>query len=53
MYEPGGGILAYECHPGEIGQWQNADMEIVGGGDWPATKLTADFIYPKPPWPAP
>jgi len=51
MYEPGGGILAYQCHTGEIGQWQNGGMEIVGGGDWPATKLTADFIYPKPPWP--
>jgi ABC-type branched-subunit amino acid transport system substrate-binding protein len=34
----GGGILAYECHPGEIGQWQNMVYEIVGGnhptGTW-------------------
>jgi ABC-type branched-subunit amino acid transport system substrate-binding protein len=47
----GGGLLAYECHPGEIGQWQNGVLEIVGGGDWSRTTLTADFIYPKPYWP--
>jgi branched-chain amino acid transport system substrate-binding protein len=49
----GGGILAIETHQGEIGQWQNGIFEVVGGGDWPATKLTADFEYPKPAWPAP
>jgi branched-chain amino acid transport system substrate-binding protein len=47
----GGGLLAKECHPGEIGQWQSGVCEIVGGGPWPATVLTGDFIYPKPPWP--
>jgi len=49
----GGGLLAKECHPGEIGQWQGGTVEIVGGGDWPATVLTADFVYPKPDWPVP
>jgi branched-chain amino acid transport system substrate-binding protein len=49
----GGGLMAKECHPGEIGQWQNGMVEIVGGGDWPATVITSDFIYPKPPWPTP
>ena len=51
MFEPGGGILAYECHPGEIGQWQNGIIEIVGAGVGPNGKATADFVYPKPPWP--
>jgi branched-chain amino acid transport system substrate-binding protein len=47
----GGGLLAKESHQGEIGQWQNGIFEVVGGGDWPNTKLTADFEYPKPAWP--
>jgi len=47
----GGGLMAKESHPGEIGQWQNGVFEIVGGGDWPNTKLTADFLYPKPAFP--
>jgi hypothetical protein len=29
----GGGILAYECHPGEIGQWQDGKYVIVGGNE--------------------
>jgi len=49
----GGGLLAKESHPGEIGQWQDGVCEIVGGGDWPAVKLTGEFIYPKLPWPTP
>jgi branched-chain amino acid transport system substrate-binding protein len=49
----GGGLLAKETHQGEVGQWQNGIYEVVGGGPWPATKLTADFEYPKPAWPAP
>ncbi len=53
MFGDGGGLLAKECHPGEIGQWQSGVMEVVGGGNWPATKLTASFVYPKPAWPAP
>ena len=38
----GGGILAYECHPGEIGQWQGGVYKIVGGND-----LTGVFDYPS------
>jgi branched-chain amino acid transport system substrate-binding protein len=49
----GGALLAKETHQGEIGQWQNGIFEVVGGGPWPNTKLTADFAYPKPAWPAP
>ena len=31
MFTPnGGGILAYECHTGEIGQWQDGYIQIVG-----------------------
>jgi branched-chain amino acid transport system substrate-binding protein len=50
----GGCLLAVECHPGEIGQWQwdasagKAIWEVIG----PKNKATADAIYPKPPWPA-
>ncbi|MBA7619849.1 hypothetical protein ES703_27190 [subsurface metagenome] len=51
--EGGGGLMVKETHPGEIGQWQNGVVEIVGGGPWPNTVTTADFIYPKPPWPTP
>ena len=53
MYGDGGGLLAMETHAGEIGQWQSGTVEVVGGGDWPATVITSDWIYPKPPWPAP
>jgi branched-chain amino acid transport system substrate-binding protein len=49
----GGGLLAKETHQGEIGQWQNGIFEVIGGGPWSNTKLTADFMYPKPAWPAP
>jgi branched-chain amino acid transport system substrate-binding protein len=48
-----GGLMAKESHNGEIGQWQKGIFEIVGGGKWPATKITSPFIYPKPAWPAP
>jgi branched-chain amino acid transport system substrate-binding protein len=47
------GLMAKECHNGEIGQWQKGIYEIVGGGPWPATKITAPFEYPKPKWPKP
>lgn len=40
-------LMAKECHPGEIGQWQKGMFEVVG----PKDKATAKFIYPKPPWP--
>ncbi len=49
----GGGLLAKETHPGEIGQWQGGTVEIVGGGDWPSVVLTSDWVYPKPAWPTP
>jgi hypothetical protein len=37
----GGGILAYETHPGEIGQWLSGEFRTVGGND-----PTASFAYP-------
>ncbi|UCG63570.1 MAG: amino acid ABC transporter substrate-binding protein [Deltaproteobacteria bacterium] len=43
------GLMAKECHTGEIGQWQNGVFEVVG----PKNKATAKFVYPKPAWPAP
>ena len=43
MFGTGGGILAHECHPGQIGQWQSGICEIIGGN-----QTTADIIYPKP-----
>jgi branched-chain amino acid transport system substrate-binding protein len=46
----GGGLLAKECHPGEVGQWQNGIYEVIG----PANKATGtSIVYPKPAWPAP
>jgi branched-chain amino acid transport system substrate-binding protein len=48
MFGNGGGWLAKETHPGEIGQWINGKCEIVGGNN-----PTASFVYPKPPWPPP
>jgi branched-chain amino acid transport system substrate-binding protein len=41
-------ILALECNPGEIGQWQNGLFEVIDVG----AKRTAAPIYPKPAWPA-
>lgn len=34
-------------YPGEVGQWQDGEFEIVG----PAENRTSDPIYPKPSWP--
>ncbi len=48
IFGGGGGMFAIECHPGEIGQWQNGLCEIVGGNI-----TTAPLVYPKPAWPAP
>jgi len=46
----GGGLLAKECHPGEVGQWQNGTYEVIG----PENKMTTTkIIYPKPAWPGP
>jgi branched-chain amino acid transport system substrate-binding protein len=53
VFGNGGALLAKESHQGEIGQWQNGIFEVVGGGPWPNTKITAPFEYPKPAWPAP
>jgi hypothetical protein len=57
MFGNGGGILAYECHTGEIGQWNNGQVEIVGYAnitdDLPNYVTTASFTYPKPAWPGP
>ncbi len=41
------GLLCLEAHPGEVGQWINGVYEVVG----PFDKATADWVYPKPPWP--
>jgi branched-chain amino acid transport system substrate-binding protein len=41
------GLLAKECHTGEIGQWINQVYEVVG----PKEHATAEFVYPKPEWP--
>jgi branched-chain amino acid transport system substrate-binding protein len=35
-------------YPGDVGQWQNGEYEIVA----PKDKRTAQPIYPKPAWPA-
>ena len=40
-------LLAEECYSGQVGQWQNGIFEVVS----PFNKATADYIYPKPPWP--
>jgi branched-chain amino acid transport system substrate-binding protein len=41
------GLIAKECHVGEIGQWQNGQSEVIDVGK----KRTAKPIYPKPNWP--
>jgi ABC-type branched-subunit amino acid transport system substrate-binding protein len=55
MFGTGGGFLDYKAHTGEIGQWQNGYVEVVGydgiKSDLPNYKVTADFIYPKPAFP--
>ena len=43
------GLMAKESHTGEMGQWQKGIFEVVG----PKKHATAEFVYPKPPWPAP
>jgi branched-chain amino acid transport system substrate-binding protein len=44
-----GTFYAFECYPGQIGQWQNGVFEVID----PGKKRTAKPIYPKPAWPAP
>lgn len=46
-FENGG--IAAECHPGQVGQWQDGVYEVIA----PADKSTADPVIPKPAWPAP
>jgi branched-chain amino acid transport system substrate-binding protein len=41
------GLLAKECHTGEIGQWQNGMYEVIG----PTDMATAEMEYPKPEFP--
>ena len=54
MFGNGGGIMAYECHTGEFGQWQSGLVETIGyddiEDDLPNYVVTADVIYPKPAW---
>jgi branched-chain amino acid transport system substrate-binding protein len=38
--------LARECHPGEWGQWQNGEWEVI----LPRDKSTAEIVFPKPKW---
>jgi branched-chain amino acid transport system substrate-binding protein len=46
----GGGLLSKDCHPGEVGQWQNGIYEVIG----PTNKMTTStIIYPKAAWPPP
>jgi len=67
MFGTGGGILAYQCHTGEIGQWQGGYIEIIAGTQCvneegtgletlstylPNYVTTGTIDYPKDPWPA-
>lgn len=48
------GLMTKESHTGEVGQWQNGMIEIVGPSDtsaYPNMVVTAPYIYPKPAWP--
>ncbi len=49
------GFMAKESHTGEMGQWQNGKVEIIGyTGANEVLKnyvATAKLIYPKPAWP--
>jgi branched-chain amino acid transport system substrate-binding protein len=51
----GGGILAYECHTGEIGQWISGAFETIGysgiTSDLPRYIVTGAYNYPKPAFP--
>jgi branched-chain amino acid transport system substrate-binding protein len=41
------GLLALDCHKGEIGQWIDGVFESVGPEPW----TTGELVYPKPPFP--
>ena len=55
IFGNGGGILSYECHTGEIGQWINGKFETIGydniEDDLPRYIVTEDYVYPKPAFP--
>jgi branched-chain amino acid transport system substrate-binding protein len=53
QFGDGGCLLAIECHPGEIGQWQSGYPEVVDPPNQYGNKRTAEPIYPKPNWPTP
>lgn len=44
----GGGLLSKDAHTGEVGQYINGVYEVVGPYEW----ATADWVVPKPEWPA-
>jgi len=45
---PGGGcLIAAETFPGQVGQYQNIEWEVID----PGAKRTAPPVYPKPDWP--
>jgi ABC-type branched-subunit amino acid transport system substrate-binding protein len=45
QFGSGGWMMAYQCHTGEIGQWQSGYLEVIGGNN-----VTASVQYPKPNW---
>lgn len=50
------GIIDWQVHTGEIGQWINQKCEVVGPSDlskYPNMVNTADWVYPRANWPAP
>jgi branched-chain amino acid transport system substrate-binding protein len=51
------GLMAKESHTGEMGQWQNGKVEIIGYKGVEKVlknyRATKELVYPKPAWPAP
>jgi len=51
----GGGMLAYECHTGEIGQWIAGSFETIGysgiTSDLSRYIVTENYVYPKTAFP--
>jgi branched-chain amino acid transport system substrate-binding protein len=44
QFDQGGYLLASECYPGYVGQWQSGSLEVID----PGANRTADPIYPRP-----
>jgi len=46
----GGGVIDYQAMPGQVGQWQDGYVEVIGydgiTDDIPKYDVTAPFIYP-------